>query len=41
MGKKILNDLDVEIMRCVDRIDWVAKKIPFEHVSGERTSGLE
>ena len=24
--EKILNDLDVEIMRCVDRIDWAAKK---------------
>jgi hypothetical protein len=24
--EKILNDLDVEVMKCVDRIDWVAKK---------------
>jgi len=24
--EKLLNDLDVEVMRCVDRVDWVAKK---------------
>ncbi|MBV9674390.1 MAG: proteasome accessory factor PafA2 family protein, partial [Verrucomicrobia bacterium] len=24
--EKILNDLEVDVMQCVDRIDWVAKK---------------